>query len=109
MFLKIVRSAQGIDYVYVVEGYRDSSGRIRHRYLFSLGKLEDFLQTSSFQKLARRALGHSTERKIELKSRDLSRELCLFKKLSIEKLSYFIKSRFHKRYWILPLCLLYPA
>jgi len=41
MFLKIVRSAQGIDYVYVVEGYRDSSGRIRHRYLFSLGKLED--------------------------------------------------------------------
>jgi len=68
MFLKIVRSAQGIDYVYVVEGYRDSSGRIRHRYLFSLGKLEDFLQTPSFQKLARRALGHSTERKIELKS-----------------------------------------
>jgi len=40
---------------------------------------------------------------------DLSRELCLFKKLSIEKLSYFIKSRFHKRHWILPLCLLYPA
>ncbi|GLI53493.1 IS1634 family transposase [Thermodesulfovibrio yellowstonii] len=68
MFLKIVRSAQGIDYVYVVEGYRDSSGIIRHKYLFSLGKLEDFLQTPSFQKLARRALGNSTERKIELKS-----------------------------------------
>jgi transposase len=67
MFLKIVRSAQNIDYVYVVEGYRDSSGKIRHRYLFSLGRLEDFLETASFKKLARRALSGSLERQPDLK------------------------------------------
>lgn len=69
MFLKVVRSAQNIDYLYVVEGYRDPSGRIRHKYLFSLGKLEDFLSTSSFRKLAKRALGGGDpQRRFELSS-----------------------------------------
>jgi hypothetical protein len=53
MFLKIVRSAQNIDYVYVVEGYRDDTGRIRHKYLFSLGRLDDFLNTEALKNLLR--------------------------------------------------------
>lgn len=85
MFLKVVRSAQNIDYVYVVEGYRDSSGRTKHKYLFSLGKLEDFLQTPSFQKLARRALGYASERKFDLKNITEGKVLywghCLIKRL----------------------------
>ena len=61
MFLKIVRSAQNIDYVYVVEGYRDDIGRIRHKYLFSLGRLDDFLNTEALKKLTKRALTEGKE------------------------------------------------
>mgnify|MGYP000142963534 CR=1 FL=1 len=85
MFLKVVRSAQNIDYVYVVEGYRDQSGRIRHKYLFSLGRLEDFLNTESFKKLAKRALGESTEKQFDLtkisEGKILNYGHCLIKKL----------------------------
>ncbi len=85
MFLKIVRSAQNIDYVYVVEGYRDSSGRIKHKYLFSLGRLEDFLNTESFKKLAKRALSESVEKQFDLtkisEGRVLNYGHCLIKKL----------------------------
>ncbi len=52
MFLKIVKSSQGIPYIYVAEGYRDSNGRVRHKYLFSLGKLDNFINTPIFKKLA---------------------------------------------------------
>jgi transposase len=85
MFLKIVRSAQNIDYVYVVEGYRDDLGRTRHKYLFSLGKLEDFLKTSSFRKLAQRVLACSVEKQIDLTKISEGRILyyghCLIKNL----------------------------
>jgi transposase len=84
MFLKIVRSAQNIDYVYVVEGYRDDTGRIRHKYLFSLGRLDDFLNTESFKKLAKRALIEGKEcfdfTKIS-EGRVLNYGHCLIKKL----------------------------
>ena len=84
MFLKIVRSAQNIDYVYVVEGYRDDIGRIRHKYLFSLGRLDDFLNTESFKKLAKRALTEGKEcfdfTKIS-EGRVLNYGHCLIKKL----------------------------
>ncbi len=66
MFLKVVPSAQNIDYACVVEGYRDTSHRTKQRYLFSLGKLEDFLNTSSFRKLAKRALARESKKAIEL-------------------------------------------
>jgi len=56
MFLKITKSADKTDYIYVVESYRDDKGRVRHRYLFSLGKLKDFISTSVFKKLAQKAL-----------------------------------------------------
>jgi len=59
MFLKVVRSSWNVPYVYAVEGIRDNSGRIRERYLFSLGRLKDFLNTESFKKLARIALSES--------------------------------------------------
>jgi len=39
-----------------VEGFRDDSGRIGHRYLSSLARLKDFLNTESFKKLGRIAL-----------------------------------------------------
>lgn len=85
MFLKVVRSAQNIDYVYVVEGYRDSAGRIRHRYLFSLGRLDEFLQTDSFRKLAKKALLNETEKRFSLSSISEGRIIhyghCLIKKL----------------------------
>jgi len=85
MFLKIVRSAQNIDYVYVVEGYRDDSGRIRHKYLFSLGRLEDFLNTESFKKLAKRALSDRSEKQFDLtkisEGKTLNYGHCLIKKL----------------------------
>ena len=48
MFLKTVRSSQGIQYIYVVDGYRDEQGNVRHKYLFSLGRLEDFLNSPCF-------------------------------------------------------------
>ena len=56
MFLKIVKSANKTDYIYVVESYRDDNGSINHRYLFSLGKLKDFISTPIFKKLAQKAL-----------------------------------------------------
>ncbi|WP_460175970.1 hypothetical protein [Thermodesulfovibrio hydrogeniphilus] len=40
MFLKVIKSSQGIPYFYVVEGYRDDYGKVKHKYLFSLSKLE---------------------------------------------------------------------
>ncbi len=52
MFLKVVKSSQGIPYVYVVDGYRDDEGKVRHKYLFSLGRLDDFINSPSFRKLA---------------------------------------------------------
>jgi transposase len=66
MFLKVVRSSQNVDYVYVVEGYRDKFGKIRHKYLLSLGKLEDFLNTPSFKKLAQRALAKDKGKQFDL-------------------------------------------
>jgi len=62
MFLKTVRSSQGIQYVYIVDGYRDEQGNVRHKYLFSLGRLEDFLNSPSFKKLAQLALGTSSDK-----------------------------------------------
>ncbi|WP_439950934.1 IS1634 family transposase [Thermodesulfovibrio aggregans] len=60
------------------------SGKTRHRYLFSLGRLEDFLNTESFKKLAKRALGQE-EQKLELRKISEGRILnyghCLIKKL----------------------------
>ena len=56
MFLKIVRSGLKVNYVYVVEAYRNERGKVSHRYLFSLGKLEDILSSPGFKKLAKLAL-----------------------------------------------------
>ncbi|GER92351.1 hypothetical protein A45J_0066 [hot springs metagenome] len=56
MFLKIVKSANKTDYIYVVESYRDDDGNINHKYLFSLGRLKDFISTPMFKKLAQKAL-----------------------------------------------------
>ena len=56
MFLKIVKSANKTDYIYVVESYRDDDGNINHKYLFSLGKLKDFISTPMFKKLAQKAI-----------------------------------------------------
>jgi transposase len=67
MFLKVVRSSQNVPYVYVVEGFRDDSGKVRHRYLFSLGRLKDFLNTESFKKLARIALSEGKEDQPDLR------------------------------------------
>ncbi len=47
MFLKVVKSSQNIGYVYVFDGFRDQQGRVKHKYLFSLGRLEDFMNTPS--------------------------------------------------------------
>ncbi len=85
MFLKVVRSAQNNDYVYVVEGYRDSEGRIKHRYLFSLGRLDEFLQSVSFRKLAKKALLNEKDKRVSLSSISEGRIIhyghCLIKKL----------------------------
>lgn len=56
MFLKIVKSANKTDYIYVVESYRDDKGNINHNYLFSLGRLKDFISTPMFKKLSKKAL-----------------------------------------------------
>lgn len=45
MFLKMVKSGQKIDYVFVVETYRNENVKVSHRYLFGLGKLEDILSS----------------------------------------------------------------
>ncbi|WP_460177705.1 hypothetical protein [Thermodesulfovibrio hydrogeniphilus] len=49
MFLKVVKSAQGIPYVYVVEGYRDDDGKVKHKYLFTqLHQFSAFKNIKSF-------------------------------------------------------------
>ena len=70
MFLKIVKSGQKIDYVYVVEAYRNERGKVSHRYLFSLGKLEDILSSPGFKRLAKLALEDELT-EIEKKGKDL--------------------------------------
>ena len=70
MFLKIVKSANKTDYIYVVESYRDEDGNTNHKYLFSLGKLKDFISTPMFKKLAQKAL--LLDQSLEMGGVDLS-------------------------------------
>jgi hypothetical protein len=70
MFLKIVKSANKTDYIYVVESYRDDNGNISHRYLFSLGKLKDFISTPMFKQLAQKAL--ALDQSLDMGGVDLS-------------------------------------
>ncbi len=59
MFLKVVRSSQGIEYVYVTQAYREN-GRVKHKYILGLGKLKDLISSPSFKKLAKMALEDET-------------------------------------------------